>query len=375
MDLIRAVREISEFPSAATTSAASIRWSRPRPERVDRRGAHRRRDARRVRACGSRHRDHLLRQIVRGAQARVRAGVAILAGGEATRLRGKLELAGRRGPARAARLTQRPPGRETVVACKGSFRGRPGRAARRFRSSSTAGRAAVRWPDFSPPSPRSERCAFSRSRRRSVRRRRVHAALEDAWREGDEAVVPVGVPPAARNSSRSARCTNGSRFCAKALPCCARKAARCAHFSAAYAPARFRSRTRSPSATSTPPNSIRRCAPSSPRSSDEFRTESVRLHPRQSRHAGRRQLARTCLQGGRREPAVREVGARLHPHRPRRQRLHRLRHVLGATGARARASRRGQGGTSGGRPRNVLRRADRSGERTRRTRLRDGPVG
>jgi molybdopterin-guanine dinucleotide biosynthesis protein A len=51
----------------------------------------------------------------------VRAGVAIVAGGEATRLPGKLELPAGDLPLVLRVLRNVQPGRETVIACKGTF--------------------------------------------------------------------------------------------------------------------------------------------------------------------------------------------------------------------------------------------------------------
>ncbi len=121
----------------------------------------------------------------------MRAGVAILAGGEATRLRGKLELPAGDAPLVLRVLRNVRADRETVVACKGSFA--PALDARL-----DVPLVVDRWTRRGP-------LAAFLSALAALRTPRVFALagdapfvdgaflerLEAAWLEGDEAVVPL----------------------------------------------------------------------------------------------------------------------------------------------------------------------------------------
>jgi len=121
----------------------------------------------------------------------VRAGVAILAGGEATRLRGKLELPAGDVPLVLRVLRNVRAGRETVVACKGSF-------APELDARLDVPLIVDRWTRRGPLA--GFLCALAALRTPHVFAVAADAPfvdgdflerLEAAWVEGDEAVVPV----------------------------------------------------------------------------------------------------------------------------------------------------------------------------------------
>jgi molybdopterin-guanine dinucleotide biosynthesis protein A len=119
------------------------------------------------------------------------AGVAILAGGEATRLPGKLELPAGDVPLVLRVLRNVRPGRETVIACKGSF-------SRALDAQLDVPLVVDRWSRQGPLSGLLSALAV-------LRCERVFALagdapfvdgaflerLEAAWLPGDEAVVPI----------------------------------------------------------------------------------------------------------------------------------------------------------------------------------------
>ena len=121
----------------------------------------------------------------------MRAGVAIVAGGEATRLPGKLELPAGDVPLVLRVLRNVQPGRETVIACKGTF--------------STALDAQLDVPLVIDRWTRRGPLGGLLSALGALRSERVFALagdapyvdtalldrLEAAWIPGDEAVVPV----------------------------------------------------------------------------------------------------------------------------------------------------------------------------------------
>jgi molybdopterin-guanine dinucleotide biosynthesis protein A len=121
----------------------------------------------------------------------VKAGVAILAGGEATRLPGKLELEAGGAPLLLRVLRNVRGERETVIACKGSF-------APELDALLDVPLVVDRWVRRGP-------LAGFLSALTALRAPRVFALagdapfvdgaflqrLEDAFRTGDEAVVPV----------------------------------------------------------------------------------------------------------------------------------------------------------------------------------------
>ena len=97
------------------------------------------------------------------------------------------------------------------------------------------------------------------------------------------------------------------------------------------------------------------------------------LRTRPALHSGRRELARARLPQRRRDSAFHRARRRVAHLRCRRERIHRLYRLLGAADPRSSSSRNPRRAEPRDDARHQLRRADRTGDRTRRNGPRDVP--
>ena len=235
MDLIRRVRERVDVPVACYNVSGEYAMVKAAARtRLDRRGAGRRRNADRVRARRRRHHHHLLRQGLPAPpwlSAVPASTVVVLAGGEATRLPGKLVPGRRRSAAARARLPQRrAPAAPRRALVQGRVAVRDRRVDRRARRSSTAGRCAAR---LSRPALDDERnphaVGVCRRRRRAVRRRRRSSTRSSARSNpATKRSCRAACATANRRSNRSPRSTRAKPSCARVCRCCWAATARCA---------------------------------------------------------------------------------------------------------------------------------------------------